>query len=139
MMISTLRSTKAKKVKFWFIQQFLSPRFKKFLPHFCDKYGCEVELVTYRWPEWLRAQTEKQRIIWAYKILFLDVLFPLDLERIIFLDADQVIRGDVLDLWNADLKGKPYAYTPFCDSNQDVEGFRFLHQGIFLSLTNKKK
>jgi hypothetical protein len=23
------------------------------------------ELVTYKWPHWLRAQTEKQRIIWA--------------------------------------------------------------------------
>lgn len=36
------------------------------------------------------AQTEKQRIIWAYKILFLDVLFPLSVERIIFVDSDQV-------------------------------------------------
>ena len=26
----------------------------------------------------------------SYKILFLDVLFPLNLERIIFVDADQV-------------------------------------------------
>lgn len=36
-------------------------------------------------------QTDKQRIIWAYKILFLDVLFPLGVERIIFVDSDQVI------------------------------------------------
>lgn len=35
-------------------------------------------------------QTDKQRIIWAYKILFLDVLFPLGVERIIFVDSDQV-------------------------------------------------
>lgn len=26
----------------------------------------------------------------SYKILFLDVLFPLDLEKVIFVDADQV-------------------------------------------------
>lgn len=55
-----------------------------------EKYDFDYELVTYNWPHWLRAQTEKQRIIWAYKILFLDVLFPLDLDKVIFVDADQV-------------------------------------------------
>ena len=54
------------------------------------EYGFEYEYVTYKWPRWLRAQTEKQRIIWAYKLLFLDVLFPLSLDKVIFVDADQV-------------------------------------------------
>ena len=48
-----------------------------------------TELIKYKWPSWLRAQTEKQRVIWAYKILFLDVLFPMDLKKVIFVDADQ--------------------------------------------------
>ncbi len=39
------------------------------------------------------SQTDKQRIIWAYKILFLDVLFPLSVDRIIFVDSDQVRGG----------------------------------------------
>ena len=54
-----------------------------------EEYGFEYELVTYKWPHWLRAQTEKQRIIWAYKILFLDVLFPMDLDKVIFVDAGE--------------------------------------------------
>lgn len=54
------------------------------------EYGFEYELVQYKWPRWLTPQTEKQRIIWGYKILFLDVLFPLDVKKIIFVDADQV-------------------------------------------------
>jgi len=54
------------------------------------EYGFEYELVQYKWPRWLHQQTEKQRIIWGYKILFLDVLFPLDVRKIIFVDADQV-------------------------------------------------
>jgi hypothetical protein len=54
------------------------------------EYGFEYELVQYKWPRWLHQQTEKQRIIWGYKILFLDVLFPLDVKKIIFVDADQV-------------------------------------------------
>jgi UDP-glucose:glycoprotein glucosyltransferase len=67
-------------------------------------YGFEVELVTYKWPDWLRQQTEKQRIIWGYKILFLDVLFPLDVRKIIYVDADQVLRADLRELWDMDLK-----------------------------------
>ena len=150
-------------------------------------------------------QTEKQRIIWAYKILFLDVLFPLGLKKVIFLDADQIIRTDIAELWNLDLKvgsvceglfamdgqasalralpgcravvhcsqvgtackgcaslstltcpvvdarvspqryrirtsanmhtcgtqGAPYGYTPFCDNNKDMDGFRFWRQGFW--------
>lgn len=53
-------------------------------------------MVTYKWPSWLHQQTEKQRIIWAYKILFLDVLFPLSVNRIIFCDSDQIIRTDLV-------------------------------------------
>lgn len=48
----------------------------------CDRFNFTVELVTYKWPNWLRQQTEKQRIIWGYKILFLDVLFPLDVKKV---------------------------------------------------------
>lgn len=60
------------------------------LPLLAKEYGFEYELVQYKWPRWLHQQTEKQRIIWGYKILFLDVLFPLDVKKIIFVDADQV-------------------------------------------------
>lgn len=54
------------------------------------EYGFQYELVQYKWPRWLHQQTEKQRIIWGYKILFLDVLFPLAVDKILFVDADQV-------------------------------------------------
>jgi len=118
-------------VKFWFIENFLSPSFKKFIPHLAKEYGFEYELVTYKWPHWLRAQSEKQRIIWAYKILFLDVLFPLDLEKVIFVDADQIVRADLKELVEMDLHGAPYGYTPFCDSRKETEGYRFWKTGYW--------
>jgi Glucosyltransferase 24 len=46
------------------------------------EYGFEYELITYKWPTWLHKQKEKQRIIWAYKILFLDVIFPISLKKV---------------------------------------------------------
>lgn len=66
--------------------------FQDFLPEMSKTYGFEYELVQYKWPRWLHQQTEKQRTIWGYKILFLDVLFPLDVKKIIFVDADQVFK-----------------------------------------------
>merc|ERR1711907_842579 len=74
---------------------------------------------------WLNPQSEKQRLIWAYKILFLDVLFPLDVRKIIYIDADQVVRADVRELWDMDLNGHAYGFTPFCKSNADTVGFQF--------------
>lgn len=49
--------------------------------------GFQSGLLTYKWPTWLRQQREKQRIIWAYKILFLDVLFSMDFDKVIFVDV----------------------------------------------------
>ena len=87
MIVSVLRNTKSS-VKFWFIQNFLSPSFKGFIPHMAAgeyrhvrggvachalidtavvlaEYGFDYELVTYKWPHWLRGQKEKQREIWG--------------------------------------------------------------------------
>ncbi|KAF7177206.1 hypothetical protein CNMCM7691_005028 [Aspergillus felis] len=130
MMVSVMRNTKHT-VKFWFIEQFLSPSFKSFLPHLAKEYGFSYEMVTYKWPHWLRAQREKQREIWGYKILFLDVLFPLSLDKVIFVDADQIVRTDMHDLVSLDLEGAPYGFTPMCDSREEMEGFRFWKQGYW--------
>lgn len=130
MMVSVMRHTEHS-VKFWFIEQFLSPSFKKSIPTLAEQYGFEYEMVTYKWPHWLRAQKEKQRVIWGYKILFLDVLFPLDLDKVIFVDADQIVRTDMYDLVQHDLEGAPYGFTPMCDSRTEMEGFRFWKQGYW--------
>lgn len=132
MMLSAVRNTSAP-IKFWLIEDFLSQSFKDELPGYCKFIGCDYELVSYRWPVWMFPQKEKQRIIWAYKILFLDVLFPIDLPRVIYIDADQIIRGDLKELWNMDLQGAPYAFTPFCsqNANPDTLGFRFWDKGFW--------
>ncbi|KAK6136507.1 hypothetical protein DH2020_029743 [Rehmannia glutinosa] len=119
------------------------------IPHMARQYGFEYELITYKWPTWLHKQKEKQRIIWAYKILFLDVIFPLALEKVlrlrnrimicslndgsfqvIFIDADQIVRADMGELYDMDLRGRPLAYTPFCDNNKDMDGYRFWKQDL---------
>lgn len=137
MILSVLRNTNST-VKFWFIENFLSPSFLEFIPHMAREYNFDYELVTYKWPSWLRAQTEKQRIIWAYKILFLDVLFPMDLKKVIFVDADQIVRADLKELVDLDLHGAPYGYTPMGDDNYDMEGFRFWKTGYWAEFLRGK-
>ena len=105
--------------------------YQEFIPHFAQEYGFQYELVTYKWPSWLRAQKEKQRIIWAYKILFLDVLFPMDLKKVIFVDADQIVRADLKELVDLDLHGAPYGYTPMGDDSIGMDGFRFWKTGYW--------
>lgn len=102
------------RVKFWIISNYMSPHHKRIVPAMAEKYGFDYEFVTYKWPHWLHKQTDKQRIIWAYKILFLDVLFPLDVPRMIFVDSDQVVRTDLAKLYNMDLKVRADATALAC-------------------------
>ncbi|CAG4963133.1 unnamed protein product [Parnassius apollo] len=130
MMLSVLKHTKSP-VKFWFLKNYLSPSLKDILPYMAQEYGFQYELVQYQWPRWLQRQRDRQRTIWGYKILFLDVLFPLHVKKIIFVDADQIVRADLKELVELDLGGAPYGYTPFCDSRKEMEGFRFWKQGYW--------
>ncbi|GMH62627.1 hypothetical protein TL16_g03518 [Triparma laevis f. inornata] len=83
-------------------------------------------------------QSTIQRKIWGYKILFLDVLFPQGLDRIIFVDADQVFREDIRELWDLNLEEHVYGYVPFCDSNKDTLGFQFWREGYWKDLLGDK-
>ena len=130
-MILSVTKRTSTKVKFWLFENFLSPSFKASAFAMAEEIGCEIEFVTYKWPEWLRGQSEKQRITWGYKILFLDVLFPLDLKKVIYVDADQVVRGDLKELWDMDLEGAPYGYTPMCESREETKGYQFWREGFW--------
>lgn len=130
MVLSTIKHTNST-VKFWFIENFLSPSFKSFIPLLAQEYSFDYELVTYAWPHWLREQTEKQRLIWGMKVLFLDVLFPLDLSKVIFVDADQIVRADLMELVQMDLKGAPYGFPPMGNDSYDMDNFRFWETGYW--------
>ena len=130
MMLSVRQSTSSP-VTFWLFENYLSPSFKDMAMAMSEKYGFNVQYVTYKWPQWLHPQTQQQRIIWGYKILFLDVLFPLNVTKVIYIDADQVLRSDIKELYDLDLHGAPYAYTPFCDSRKDMLGYQFWRGGYW--------
>eukprot|EP00762_Andalucia_godoyi_P007993 ANDGO_03452.mRNA.1 UDP-glucose:glycoprotein glucosyltransferase len=143
MMLSVLRNT-CSHVEFYFLESFLSPHFRSSIPFLASKYNFSYSFVNYQWPSartFLPRPAEKQRVLWAYKILFTDVLFPPvafpngsskvvhKLDRIMILDNDQIARTDMSDLYYMKLRDRhPYAYTPFCDSRTEQEGYRFWKQ-----------
>jgi UDP-glucose:glycoprotein glucosyltransferase len=76
--------------------------------------------------------------MWGNKILFLDVLFPLDLERVIYIDSDQIIRTDLIELMQMDFGNAPYAFTPFCESRVETEPFRFWKTGYWKLILGRR-
>ena len=79
--------------------------------------------------------------MWAYKLLFLDVLFLTKTDRVVFVDADQVVLGDLAEVADFDLQGAPYAMVPFCsgaDANPLTTGHRFWDQGFWKDLLRGK-
>ena len=142
MMLSVLRGVRERaklenrppaKLKFWILKNYASPKHRLIVPRMAAKYGFEHAFVTYKWPHWLRKQMDKQRVIWAYKILFLDVLFPMGVKRVVFVDSDQVVRTDLSDLAKLDLQPKraALAYTPFCDNRPEMDEYRFWKGGFW--------
>lgn len=130
MFLSVVTNTK-KLVKFWLVEDFLSAGFKRTLPELASQIGFKYNLVSYKWPVWLRSQLVPLRMAWGYKILFLDVLFPQHLKRVVFIDADQVLRGDAAELMDVDLQGAPYGFTPMCESKKEMEGYMFWKRGYW--------
>jgi UDP-glucose:glycoprotein glucosyltransferase len=130
MMYSAVKATSAP-VHFHLLDNFLSAGFKSDVAKMSEALDFEVSFVSYKWPDWLRKQEEKQRVIWGYKILFLDVLFPVDMHKVIYIDADQVVRGDLRELWETDLKSKVYGFVPFCSSRKDMLGYQFWREGYW--------
>ncbi|CAE6970800.1 ggtA [Symbiodinium sp. CCMP2592] len=164
-----VRNNTKNPLHFWFIDNFLSPKFKVWgrfdlIPsesgaswacrvptatagagiHPADgceatsadlskqRYNFKYDFVTYKWPSWLNPQSMPPRRE-AAADMGIQVLFPQDVPKIIFIDADQVVRADVKELWDLDLKGNVYGFVPMGDTNPDTEGFRFWKQGYWKS------
>lgn len=128
MMVSVMQNA-GSTVKFWLLENYLSPEFKKELPKLSEYYGFEYQFVSFRWPIWLQNQTEKQREVWAYKILFLDMIFPQDLDRVVVIDADNFVMTDLDNLVDKEMDLEAYAFPPIGSSRKETEGFRFWEEG----------
>jgi UDP-glucose:glycoprotein glucosyltransferase len=113
------------KLKFWLFDAFVSPAFRTSIQQLSQRMKFEYEFLSYKWPLWLLTQKRKLRTVWAYKILFLDVIFPRNVGRVIFVDADQVARADLTELAVMDMEDQVYGFVPFCEDRPDMASYRF--------------
>lgn len=138
MMISAIKNTKAP-IHFWFLKNFISSQFMNDLPKFAEKYHFKYTFVEYHWPAFVHYQSERQRIIWGNKILFFDALFPMNVSRMIYIDADAVVRGDLSELMKIDLQGCPYGFVPMGMSRKEMKKYHFWTQGYWKNHLRGKK
>jgi UDP-glucose:glycoprotein glucosyltransferase len=116
-----------RKLKFWLFDSFVSPGFRDSIRKMAEALKFEFEFISYKWPTWLLHQKTKMRTVWAYKILFLDVVFPIrpEVDRVIFVDADQVARADLSDLAEFDMENQVYGFVPFCEDRPEMSSYKF--------------
>ena len=70
--------------------------------------------------------------------LLMGEILPKDVIRIIYMDGDTIVRGDLRSLWNTDLKGNVLGMSiePTIDKNRiaslDIEGYPYYNSGVLL-------
>lgn len=88
------------------------------------------------------------------------MLFPLEVDRVIFVDSDQVISECNIDFWDRsglnlaflsvqqivrtdlkalvdlDMEGAPYAYPPMCNDRNETKVFSFFFFPLWFLLMN---
>lgn len=128
-MLSVVRQTRSP-VKFWIIGNYVTRLFEKSLEKMAAHFNFAYQVLRYRWPSWLNPQSRKHRRVWAHKILFLDI-FPYEVERLVYVDADQVMRGNIQELATIDLNERVYGFVPFCESRKETAHLRFWTDGYW--------
>lgn len=92
-------------IKFWILDQpFLSKSFKEFcrkINQSADLRG-SVELIEYNWPLWLRPQRFSDRRMDLFKVLFIDVMFPQNVSRVLYMNPDASPINPV-EIYNQDV------------------------------------
>ena len=83
------KSRESRKISFWILDApFLSKSFKDFITNFnenSESLGAHINLLKYNWPNWLRPQRFRYRKMLVSKLLFIDVLFPSNIEQVVYM------------------------------------------------------
>lgn len=116
---------KGKEIKFWTLDQpFITDSFK----NFCEAVNNDstlngsIEILKYKWPPWLRPQRFNDRRMDVSKILFLDVIFPKNTSKILYMDPSSN-PIDPVDLYDSDDGKNPFAMFKMTGDGYWEEGY----------------
>lgn len=83
------KTMESRKLVFWILDSpFLSESFKHFITNFNENselLGAHINILKYNWPNWLRPQRFRYRKMLVSKLLFVDVLFPSNIDQVVYM------------------------------------------------------
>ena len=105
-----------------YIEHGLTDDNKTKLMEIADQYGRTLEFMPMpNWSERLNIELKSSKKAWlgfGYNRLFLTEYLPENIDRVLYLDSDTVIEGNLDELWNLDLDGYYLAGVDDCLSSK---------------------
>ena len=133
-MLSLLLNTKAF-VHFFIFDGGIRAENRKVLAGLAGKHHCSVEIVEF--PEKLRNMfpgTDKHLSEAIYYRLYAATFIP-QADRLVYIDCDTLVVGDIEKLYNTDLKGNCIAAVPDGNAKKHIERLkveRYINSGVLL-------
>ncbi len=106
--------TPGRPLKFWVLGNYASPQHREMLQRMATATGWDYELVHYHWPADLSLKRDRRWQVAGAKVLALDLLLPMSVDRVIVLDSDQVTNTDLSELFDMTMGGNAIAMPRMC-------------------------
>lgn len=94
--------------RFFLIDNHISEANKSKLSKLVNQFGSEVSFIPAITSDFEAFPTMRYGVA-TYQRLAMAELLPNDLDKVIYLDSDMVVLGDIAELWQEDLNGNPIA------------------------------
>ena len=96
-----------------------------------------IKIVNFEPPDEVELPTRIHYTTDIYTRLWVSDFFPSDVNRVVYLDSDMIVTGDIADLWRTDLSGKMIAAVdiPGSTRNQKLgidDAYNYFNSGVLL-------
>jgi hypothetical protein len=119
-------------VEIWILERFATPGFAADMGDLARAHKCICRFLRYEWPVWVRSVLDKARASAVSPLLFLDLMMPLDINRVIVIEPGYLVSGDVAELVRMDLRSCPCGFIPFpLQTPIDFKGVKFWERDVW--------
>lgn len=105
--LNTILTTGGRPITFYvWDEPFISQEFRDFakaVPSSVKGKDVSVVFVRYEWPLWIRPQRFRERRLAASSLIFLDLLFPSDVAKLLIIPPDMATI-DIVDIYDSEIK-----------------------------------